>query len=106
MTHCELFPNFKALIAAAYDFIRPLQPMSVTNPLDHRFGPRRNYVNVLRGCANRGVCQHVSGHESLDYLGRYCVFENSTPLPTFTYWRKLLVHLQDRFWAMSCSATR
>jgi hypothetical protein len=33
----------------------------------------------------------MSGHESLDYLGRYCSNEASTSLPTFTYWRKLLV---------------
>jgi hypothetical protein len=30
------------------------------------------------------------GHESLDYLGRYYGFEDSTSVPTLASWRKLL----------------
>ena len=50
VTHCELFANVKALIdRSSLRLLRALQPMlSVAGPLDHRFGPRRNYVNVLR----------------------------------------------------------
>jgi hypothetical protein len=32
----------------------------------------------------------VNGHESLDHLRKYWGFEDSTSLPVFTYWRKLL----------------
>ena len=46
--HCERFPNVKALIAEAYEFFE-CYPMSVAGPLDHRFEPRENYVNVLSG---------------------------------------------------------
>jgi transposase len=47
VTHCELFPSVKALIAAAYDFFdrynrSPWRVLSIIG-----FGPRRNYVNVL-----------------------------------------------------------
>jgi hypothetical protein len=36
-----------------------------------------------------GSSQHVSEHESLDNLGRYCGFEDLASLLTFAYWRRL-----------------
>jgi hypothetical protein len=40
-----------------------------------------------------GVCQHVSGHESLDYSAMYCGCEHWASMPNFTYWPKLLAAL-------------
>ena len=62
VTHCELFPNVGALIAAAYDFFerhnrRPEDPKTQRRPLDHRFQSRRNYVNVLSAAQKFAICR-------------------------------------------------
>ena len=60
VTHCELFPNLKALIAAAYDFFKrynrcPWRILSIIG------SNRRNYVNVLRmGCIRVPGCSHIA----------------------------------------------